>query len=400
MMEFGPIVRALTRNKVRALLIILQIAITLAVITNAINMISAERVKMQKASGFDDDNLLWVRSRPFAEAYNERSFRITTTQSDVRSLAAIPGVRGVANTNFLPWQGGGSSGEVKAGGGDGTLYRTQVYTSSPGITDTLGVRIVSGRTLKESDIDLDPNSTTSTIIISRELEKLVFKGQSAVGRQLIERDNSVDNIVGVFDPFYNPYGWPIHTYGYFAAGVVSRSGANYLVRIEPGKMKQVIPMIEKGLLAVNDGRNVEQKTIGEIKDRYFTESRIVIGAMTTVIVLLIIVTGLGIVGVTSFNVTERRKQIGTRRALGATKPAIIRHFLLENWIITNSGVILGLALAYGLNFALVTNTEGVKLDWRFVAGGVILMWAQGIFATLAPATRAAAVSPVIATRAV
>jgi len=399
-MEFGPIVRALTRNKVRALLIILQIAITLAVITNGINMIAAERVKMQKQSGFDDDNLLWVRSRPFAEAYNEREFRIATTQSDIRSLAAIPGIRGVANTNFLPWQGGGSSGELKAGGGDGTLYRTQMYTSSPGITDTLGVRIVSGRNLRESDINLDPNNTTGTIIISRELEKLLFKGESAVGRQLIERDDSVDNVVGVFDPFYNPYGWPIHTYTYFNAGVVARGGANFLLRVEPGKMKQVIPMIEKGLLAVNDGRNVETKTVGEIKDRYFTESRIVIGAMTAVIVLLIIVTGLGIVGVTSFSVTERRKQIGTRRALGATKPAIVRHFLLENWIITNSGVLLGLALAYGLNYVLVTNTEGVKLDWRFVAGGVVLLWAQGIFATLAPAARAAAVSPVVATRSI
>jgi putative ABC transport system permease protein len=399
-MEFGPIVRALTRNRVRVLLIVLQIAITLAVIANAINMIAAERVKMHKQSGFDDDNLLWVRSRPFAEAFNERSFRITTTQSDVRALAGIPGVRGVANTNFLPWQGGGSSGEVKAGGGDGTLYRTQLYTSSPGITDTLGVRMVSGRNLRDTDIDLDPNATVSTIIISRELEKLVFKGQSAVGRQLIERDNSVDNVVGVFDPFYNPYGWPIHTYTYFAAGVVSRGGANFLVRVEPGKMKQVIPMIEKQLLVVNDGRNFDVKTVTEIKDRYFTESRIVIGAMTAVIVLLIIVTGLGIVGVTSFSVTERRKQIGTRRALGATKPAILRHFLLENWIITNSGVILGLALAYGLNYVLVTNTDGVKLDWRFVAGGVVLLWAQGIFATLAPATRAAAVSPVVATRSI
>src|SRR5206468_11954606 len=95
-MEFGPIVRALTRNRMRVLLIVLQIAITLAVIANAINMIAAERAKMHKQSGFDDDNLLWVRSRPFAEAFNERSFRITTTQSDVRALAGIPGVRGAA----------------------------------------------------------------------------------------------------------------------------------------------------------------------------------------------------------------------------------------------------------------------------------------------------------------
>lgn len=399
-MEFGPIVRALSRNRMRVLLIVLQIGITLAVIANAVTMITTNRAKMQKESGFDDDNLLWVQSKPYAEQFNERSFRVATTQADVRALrAGIPGVRAVSNTNFLPWAGGGSSGEVKAAGGDGTKYRTQEYTASPGILETLNVHIVSGRGLRDSDIDLDPKSTTNTVIISRALEQLVFKGKSAVGQQFLE-DGQVDTIVGVFDKFYNPYGWPIHEYTYFAAGLVGRPGARFLVRVEPGKMQQVIPEIEKRLLQINDGRNFDFKPINEFKNQYFTESRIVIGAMTAVIVLLVIVTGLGIVGVTSFSVTERRKQIGTRRALGATKPAILRYFLLENWIITNSGLLLGIALAYALNFVLVTKAGGDKLDWRFVAAGVLLLWLQGLIATLAPATRAAAVSPVIATRAV
>jgi putative ABC transport system permease protein len=399
-MEFGPIVRALSRNRMRTLLIVLQIGITLAVIANAVTMIKEHRAKMQKESGFDDENLLWVHSQPYAEQFNERSFRITTTQADVRALSGIPGVKAAANTNFLPWQGGGSSTEAKAAGGDGTMHRMQSYVASPQILETLGVHLVAGRTLRESDLDLDPNARNSTVVVSRALEQLVFKGKSAVGQQFIESDGSVDRIVGVFDKFYNPYGWPIHEYSYFADGIASRGGARFLVRVEPGKMKQVIPEIEKRLLAVNDGRNVELKTVDEVKTRYFTESRIVIGAMTAVILLLIVVTGLGIVGVTSFSVTERRKQIGTRRALGATKPAILRYFLLENWIITNSGLLVGIALAYGLNFLLVTKAGGDKLDWRFVAAGVVLLWLQGLFATLAPATRAAAVSPVIATRAV
>lgn len=399
-MEFGPIVRALSRNRMRVLLIVLQIGITLAVIANAVTMITSNREKMLKQSGFDDDNLLWVYSKPFAEQFNERSFRFSTTQADLRALTGVPGTVSVANTNFIPWQGGGSSGEVKAAGGDGTMYRTQEYFASPRILDTLNVHLVSGRQLRESDIDLDPNAKNNTVVISRALEQLVFKGKSAVGQQFIEPDGSVDTIVGVFDKFYNPYGWPIHEYTYFAAGLVARTGARYLVRVEPGKMKQVIPEIERRLLQVNDGRNVDFKSIDEFKTQYFIQSRIVIGAMTAVIALLVVVTGLGIVGVTSFSVTERRKQIGTRRALGATKPAILRYFLLENWIITNSGLLLGIALAYALNFVLVTKASGDKLDWRFVAAGVVLLWLQGIFATLAPATRAAAVSPVIATRAV
>lgn len=398
-MEIGPITRALLRNKTRFVLIVLQIAVTLAVVTNAVNMISVERKEMKKSSGFDDENLLSVRSKPFSPEFDKQEYRIASAESDLRALRGIPGVVAVSNTNFLPWQGGGNSGEAKAAGGDGSSYRTQQYVVTPGILQTLGVKLVSGRDIRDADIDDDPNSTHSTVLISRQLEKLMFKGKSAIGQE-IDTNGGTNTVVGVFDPFYNPYGWPIHEYCIFYTGHVSRNGARFLVRVKPGAMKSVAPMVEQRLLATNDGRNVESRTISDVKDRYFTQGRIVIGAMTMVIVLLVIVTGLGIVGMTSFSVTERTRQIGTRRALGATKPAIIRYFLMENWIITNSGLLLGVALAYALNYVLVTRTSGVKLDWRFVAAGVALLWAQGIVATLAPAARAAAVSPVIATRTV
>ncbi len=398
-MEFGPIIRALKRNKVRFLLIVVQIAITLAVVTNAITMIRDEGQKMLKRSGFDDDNIVWVRSKPFSPAFKDQAYRISTVNADLRAIQGIPGVVAVANTNFLPWQGGGSSGEMAVGGGDGSKYRTQTYTTTPGILDALGVHLVSGRLLRDTDLDDDPNSKApATVIISRDLEKLMFNGKSAVGRQLLDSGNSISNIVGVFDPFYNPYGWPIHEYAVMFAGHVSRSGAMYLVRVKPGTMKQIAPLIEKRMLQANNGRNIQMQTIDEIKDRYFTQGRIVRGAMSMVISLIVLVTGLGIVGVTAFSVTERRKQIGTRRALGATKGAVLRYFLLENWIVTNAGLILGVAAAYGLNILLVTKTAGAKLDWRFVVAAVVLLWLQGIIATLIPAMRATRFSPVIATR--
>jgi putative ABC transport system permease protein len=398
-MEFGPIIRALKRNKIRFLLIVVQIAITLAVVTNAITMIRTESENMNKKSGFDDDNIVWVRSKTFSPLFKDQAYRISAVNADLRALQGIPGVVAVANTNFLPWQGGGSSGEVFANGGDGSKFRTQMYTTTPNILDTLGVHLVSGRPLRDSDIDDDPNSkAASTVIISRELEKLLFKGKSAVGRQLNDSGAAPLNIVGTFDPFYNPYGWPIHEYAVLYAGHVSRAGAQYLIRVKPGSMKQTVPMIERRLLQTNGGRNIQMTTIDEIKDGYFTQSRIVRSAMSMVIFLIVLVTGLGIVGVTSFTVTERRKQIGTRRALGATKVAVLRYFLLENWIVTNAGLILGVLAAYGLNVLLVTKAGGAKLDWRFVVAAVVLLWIQGIIATLIPAMRATRFSPVLATR--
>jgi hypothetical protein len=85
-MEFGPIIRALKRNKIRFLLIVVQIAITLAVVTNAVTMIRSESEKMSKRSGFDDDNIFWVRTRPFSPAFKDLSYRISAVNTCARSV--------------------------------------------------------------------------------------------------------------------------------------------------------------------------------------------------------------------------------------------------------------------------------------------------------------------------
>ena len=120
--------------------------------------------------------------------------------------------------------------------------------------------------------------------------------------------------------------------------------------------------------------------------------------MSAVIALLVLVTSLGIVGLTSFSVAERTRQIGTLRALGARKVDILRQFLLENWLITTMGLTLGVGLAYALNIGLVNVASGAKLDGALLVSGVVLLWAAGLLATLAPALRAARISPAIATR--
>ena len=122
--------------------------------------------------------------------------------------------------------------------------------------------------------------------------------------------------------------------------------------------------------------------------------------LSIVIFLLIFVTSLGIVGLTSFSVAERTRQIGTRRALGAQRKDILRYFLLENWIVTTMGLTLGILLAYGLNVALVSRV-GASSSMPCRAGrrrrGVPL--ARPVCsATYFPALRGARVAPAVATR--
>jgi putative ABC transport system permease protein len=419
-MEFGPILRAMRRNKTRIGLIVFEVALTLAIVVNCITMITEARKKMVRPSGFADDEIVQVRSTPFEKAFREDGYLDNSRREDLEALRAIPGVKAVTNTFFLPWQGGGSSTELRPAGSKGQMLRTQIYNADESTLDALGVRIVEGRTFTREDVERDAlrlrklyasprelssDSTpkekfTQEVVVSAAFARLAFGEGPALGKMLEDSDGDMYRVIGTIDSFYNPYGWPIHEYVVFYANFARSygGGAPYLVRTEPGRTAALLKPFEAKLLAANNGRNVTTRTLDEIKQQYFGGQRVVVTMMTGVIVLLVLVTSLGIVGLTSFSVAERTRQIGTRRALGARRVDILAHFLLENWLITTMGLGLGVALAYGLNVGLLNVVSGTKLSGALVVSGVFLLWMAGLLATLAPALRAARISPAIATR--
>ena len=401
-MPFGPIFRAMTRNRARFILIVAEVALTLAIVANCVSLIRRSNAELAKESGFDDANLLFVRSRPFSEAFRDDKYLQDAVEADARTLRAMPGVRAASNTYFFPWQGGGSSTEVRRGD---VRHRTQIYSGDLQFFDALGVRLQEGRNFTQEEYDTFsqddlPEGTISPAVISQKLADLVYPEGGALGKVIDDADgNPAFRVIGIFNPFHNPYGWPIHEYAViYPSRTGNFNGTSFLVRTQPGQATALIPEIEKTLLAANNGRNVEVQAIPEVRRGYDARDRSVVFALNAVMLLLVFVTALGIVGITSFSVAERQRQIGTRRALGATQGDILRHFLLENWMITTIGAVLGLVLAYALNFGLVNLVEGAKLDGWILAAGVGLLWATGLAAALGPALRAARIAPAIATR--
>ena len=401
-MPIGPIVRAMNHNRMRFALIILEIAITLAIVTNCVNMIMSERSKMKQKSGFDDDNLLFVSTTPFAPEFKEDSYTENVVFADLRAIKAMPGVKAAAVTYFLPWAGGGSSGIWKTEGYN-DKFQAQLYAARGGVFDTLGVKITQGRDFVDTDTPTDPNTPTKVTIISRALAKKLWGDANPLGRVITSGDGDRPRtVIGVIDAFYNPYSWNIGEYVLFTPGRAYGGGGgfSYLVRTEPGAIKAVAQQLEPTMVKVNAGRIFRLQTIDEVKKNFFAGGALVIRGMTAVIVVLIFVTALGILGITSLAVAERTKQIGTRRALGATKGDILKHFLTENWIVTTIGLVLGVAATYGLNYLLMAQVADTKMPWYLVAVGMGLLWLNGIVATVPPALRAARVSPAIATRSV
>ena len=151
---------------------------------------------------------------------------------------------------------------------------------------------------------------------------------------------------------------------------------------------------------VDGGRIVTLRTHDEMKRTTYGGALGMVKILSSVVVLLVLVTALGIVGLTSFSVSQRRRQIGTRRALGATRQDILRYFLLENWMVTTMGLVLGAALTFGLNYWMVNEFSLARIDWRYVPAGMLALWVLGQLAAFLPARRAAMIPPALATRTV
>jgi putative ABC transport system permease protein len=418
-MDLGPILRAMRRNKGRFGLIVLEIALTLAVVVNCVAVILDARREMARPSGFDDDNIVVLDSRPFGAAFREEGYLDASLQRDLQVLRGAPGVRAATATFFLPWQGGGSSSELRPVGPRGEMLRTQIYPADEQTFDTLGVPLIAGRGFTTDDVERDTRRLRALLtsprepgsdgrprdkflqdaVVTRAFAQLCFGPGDYLGKLLEDSDGDRYQIVGVIDGFYNPYGWPIHEYAVFYANRNRNfEGTRYLVRAQPGRAAEVARALEAPLLRSDGERNVQIRLLTEVRSQYFGPQRFVAWLMAVMAVLLVLVTSLGIAGLTSFSVTERTRQIGTRRALGATRGDILRHFVLETWLVTGIGTALGLVLSVALNVALAGVIEGANLSASVVLAGVACVWVVALLATAAPARRGARISPAIATR--
>jgi putative ABC transport system permease protein len=116
--------------------------------------------------------------------------------------------------------------------------------------------------------------------------------------------------------------------------------------------------------------------------------------------LVLAVTMLGLFGFASFAVTSRTKEIGTRRAIGARRADIVKLFLLENWLITTAGIVIGSITTLAFAVQLHTLLELPRMPIVFLVGSMGLIWVAGLLAALMPALRGSAVPPAVATRVV
>ncbi len=402
-MEFGPIFRALFNNRTRFWLILVEVALTLAIVVNCTSIFLEKRGSFNSPTGMDVANILVVTTEPFGEDFATEEFVEDVGDSDLARLRSHPSIINATPILHIPLSGSGSNTSRKAAGSEIDTVRIAYYWVDENGLETLGVKLIDGRNFNRADIENSSDDSPRNVIITKAFAKRIFPDGNVVGRQISNGDDEYTaTVIGVIDHMSNS--WPSSSFGdhtMLQPGMVRDSREmNYLVRTEPGTIDSLYTELEELMVSLESDRVVTVRTLSEIKLGYFQRTLMAMKIWAAVVVLMIIVTSLGIVGLTSFSVTQRTREIGTRRALGATRSAILRYFLLENWLITGIGLALGIPLTIGLNFVLAEYAEAPKIDWMLLVGGAVVLWTAGQLAALIPAGRATTVTPEIATRTV
>jgi putative ABC transport system permease protein len=391
------ILSTLRRHRTASLLIICEIALTCAIICNALFLLSVRLGRMDQPSGVAEDELACVS----ITGIGDQTSPLATTKQDLAALRAIPGVKNATAMNVVPFDGGWWEGGISPQPNDDASSISCAEFRGRSLVGVLGLYLVAGRDFLPDEYvdDKDADLQAKQVIVTRGVADHFFPS-GALGKQLYIRDIP-RVIVGVID--HIAVDAPVSEDPKFAlllpADVAFTRGGNYVLRVDPEQIDGVFAAVDGVLAGVDPNRLIRRhETFADIRREHFKADRSMVYLLVIAAVALLVVTALGMVGLASFWVQQRTRQIGVRRALGATRGDILRYFQLENFILATAGIVLGMMLAYAINQWLMQAYQVPRLPGSFLPIGAAMLWTLGQIAVLVPALRASLIPPAAATR--
>lgn len=409
-MNVQPILATLRRHKTAAGLIALEIALSCAIVSNAVFLIGSRIERIQKPSGIAETEIVQIQIGGFSMVDDPAA----TAREDLAALMALPGVKSASTVNQVPFgRSSWYSGLNLEPEQQNATMAVTTYLGSEDLLETLGVELIAGRDFRPDeyvafeDLIADSETPVPAVVLTRAVAEQIFPGESALGRHVYVWGDKPQTVVGVVEQLAKPNDLNgLATDGHSVLVPVSAPvlhGSTYLLRSAPADRQAVLEAAVATLQSLNPNRIVvddQTRSLEAIRDEFFHDDRAMAWLLVGVCVALMVVTALGIVGLASFWVQQRSRQIGIRRALGATRGQIVSYFQTENFLIASVGILLGMVLAYAINGALMNRYEIARLPWHYLPIGALALWALGQFAVLGPALRAARVPPAVATRSV
>jgi putative ABC transport system permease protein len=401
---------SLRRSPAGPLLLAAQVALSMMIFANVAYVVSVRLETTGRPTGMDLDNIFWIHSEGDGRNYDQQSI----TRFDLEYLNSLPGVLAACATSSIPQTFVAHETAVSVDADKKEKRPVLLYQMTEKSVDALGLHLVRGRGYLKAAVAPAPSSADASgiafgpeVVITAALaEKLFGSSEAAVGKTLYFSlaEGRSAAIVGVVErmqaaPLFLP-GVNFFNEIVLAAAVPAGPTALYLVRTKPGLRDQVMTRVVKEFETLQRDRYIDKiKTLADTASEARAADRASAVVLAILASFVLAVTMLGLFGFAAFAVTSRTKEIGTRRAIGATKADILKQFLLENWIITTAGAAIGtvVTLAFALQLSLLL--ELPRLPFVFLVFSMALVWVAGLLAALMPALRGARVPPAVATRA-
>lgn len=407
LMNLRPILSSLLRHRYVLALLVLQLALACAVIANAGVLAAGSLVPLLAGSGARDaDNVLLI-----GNLMNNRLSGPVIAETR-EALAALPGVQSVAD-GTLPYLSGfrWPAAQVSTAA-DAPAQSVSLYLQR-GIVDVLQPRLVAGRgfsveeyrSIGFTDVTTAPLPAASCVI-SRALAQRLFGEAPAVGKPVYIRFMGQAlsvTVVGVVDQLSQPDPLAAEhpAESVLLPVTVDTIVTTFALRVAPGQMdavRQAVPGVLNRTIAQDQPINPPLKTLSEARAEYFGPARALLLLLGVLILVVVGITAMGLAGLTGYWIAQRRQQIGIRRALGARRADIVRHFQSEILLVGLIGVIIGAAVSVPVNRYLVQHFDVRPLqpEELLLAAALVVLISQ--LAAWWPTRRAARVSPLEATR--
>lgn len=409
-MEILPTLRALRKHKLPAALIVLEVTLAVAVFCNALSMIAQHVDALNVPNAIDQNGIVDIH----VSGTNPELARIDLPR-DVTALRQIPGVLAATVIEGVPLSNRGmviGSATTKRNQlSGGTTYGLYAFAREG--PSALGLHLLRGRLFNHDEYADAPrydggylhgHEGEVPVVVTRSFANHLWPGQTALGKGFfvggVGRHDRVIGVVGNVLLSSDNVGRASFANAVFTPVRAGPGMHDYILRTRPQDRQAVLHAAVAKLRALSPDAVVKGQTFNEIRSKYFAATRNLVWILALVCVLMLAVTACSIGGLSSFWVSQRRHQIGIRRALGATRGSILRHFQVENFVLGSAGVVLGLILAYGANLYLMAHYQVGRMPWYYLPISAVAVWIVGQLAVLGPALHAAAVPPAVATRSV
>ncbi|MCB1572070.1 MAG: ABC transporter permease, partial [Xanthomonadales bacterium] len=299
-MEIRPIFSALMRSKVSMILIGVQVAMTLAIVCNALFIIGQRLDHMKRPSGMNEADTFYLGSSGFGQGFDPRA----TIHEDLATLRHLPGVADATISNSVPMsEGGWSTGLSLQPKQKTSTADTAIYIVDEHALETFGVELVAGRNFKPeevTDVTFGDRLQPASIIVTKALADKLFPEGDALGKSIyMGEDPPTSTIIGIVDRLQQPWmsSSSIENSTFVPAFMPFGNSSRYLVRAEPGRRDEVMKLVEQKLAESNTSRIIGKvRTMEETRREAYAGDRAMAIILTAVILALLTVTALGIVG--------------------------------------------------------------------------------------------------------